>query len=199
MITENDQTDDTRQRILKVALELFAKHGFDGVSIREITELASCNLASMNYYFGTKKNLYDECLSSVEPVTNSRLSQILKTPVNRVEFEQSFIKFCEVVIEAVMENSSSLKLLITEINSQTTTQIRDSFLKPLTDSFESYLIEAQKNKVVSLKINASIFTQMVVAVIVSQKLYRSFQPFDKIPDDAFTIKIVETCTSNFYV
>jgi len=48
----------TRLRILDTAERLFAERGFDGVSVREITTKAGCNVASVNYYFGNKKGLY---------------------------------------------------------------------------------------------------------------------------------------------
>ena len=49
---------NTRERILCAAEELFAEKGYDGVSVREITDRARCNVASVHYYFGNKKGLY---------------------------------------------------------------------------------------------------------------------------------------------
>jgi AcrR family transcriptional regulator len=49
-----------RERILYEAEALFAARGFYAVTIREITQAAHCNLASVNYHFGNKKNLYME-------------------------------------------------------------------------------------------------------------------------------------------
>jgi AcrR family transcriptional regulator len=47
-----DANADTRARILQAAEMLFAEHGFDAVSMRDITTLAKVNLASVNYHFG---------------------------------------------------------------------------------------------------------------------------------------------------
>ncbi len=47
-------------RLLDVAEKLFAEKGFDATSVREITQSAGCNLASINYYFAHKDNLYQE-------------------------------------------------------------------------------------------------------------------------------------------
>lgn len=52
--------DRTRQRVLEAAGPLFAARGFDAVSVREITERAGTNVASVNYYFGGKEALYVE-------------------------------------------------------------------------------------------------------------------------------------------
>ena len=49
-----------RERLLEEAEALFAEKGYTAVSIREIIAAADCNVASINYYFGNKKNLYLE-------------------------------------------------------------------------------------------------------------------------------------------
>ena len=54
----------TRDRILDEAESLFARKGYHGVSVREITSAADCNLAAVNYHFGNKQNLYLEVFRS---------------------------------------------------------------------------------------------------------------------------------------
>lgn len=54
----------SRDRILSEAEGLFAQKGYHGVSIREITTAAECNVAAVNYYFGNKENLYLEVFRS---------------------------------------------------------------------------------------------------------------------------------------
>ncbi|MFW6082139.1 MAG: TetR/AcrR family transcriptional regulator [Desulfosalsimonas sp.] len=50
--------DNTRERLLDHGERLFAEKGYDGVSVREITAAADCNLAAVNYYFRGKQRLY---------------------------------------------------------------------------------------------------------------------------------------------
>ena len=52
--------DNARKRLLDQAENLFAKNGFAGVSVREITAAANTNLAAVNYHFGNKQKLYLE-------------------------------------------------------------------------------------------------------------------------------------------
>lgn len=54
----NHKNTDTRERLLTHAEALIARKGYHAVSIREITSAAKCNLASVNYHFGNKKQLY---------------------------------------------------------------------------------------------------------------------------------------------
>ena len=57
-----DQSSDTKMKIIEVARILFATHGFDGASIREIARVAEVNVASVNYHFSSKEKLFHEIL-----------------------------------------------------------------------------------------------------------------------------------------
>ncbi|HTY18349.1 MAG TPA: CerR family C-terminal domain-containing protein [Myxococcota bacterium] len=50
----------TRERLLAAAGAAFAAGGYRGAPLREIAERAGANLASANYYFGSKQKLYLE-------------------------------------------------------------------------------------------------------------------------------------------
>lgn len=55
-----EATGTARDRLLDTAESLFAERGFAHASVREITATASCNIAAVNYYFGSKEALYTE-------------------------------------------------------------------------------------------------------------------------------------------
>lgn len=60
--TTNDQ--ETRQRLLDAAAQLFAERGFKNVTIREICTEAGANVAAVNYHFRDKMGLYETILNS---------------------------------------------------------------------------------------------------------------------------------------
>lgn len=72
----------TKQAILDAAETLFAEQGFNQTSMRSITSRAAVNLASVNYHFGSKKNLiqavfkryFDVLMPGVEKVLNGHVS-----------------------------------------------------------------------------------------------------------------------------
>ncbi|HUW26699.1 MAG TPA: CerR family C-terminal domain-containing protein [Gallionella sp.] len=56
-------SDQTRTRLLNAAREVFAQHGFQGATVREICRRAEANVAAVNYHFGSKDGLLDEALN----------------------------------------------------------------------------------------------------------------------------------------
>jgi AcrR family transcriptional regulator len=58
--TEDTNEAATKAAVFATAERLFALHGFQSVSVRDITSEAGVNLASVNYHFGSKDALLFE-------------------------------------------------------------------------------------------------------------------------------------------
>jgi len=52
-------------KILKAAVELFSRKGFDGTRIAEIAEASGLPKANVYYYFSTKEDIYTKLIESV--------------------------------------------------------------------------------------------------------------------------------------
>lgn len=65
---------NTREQVVRAAEVLFARNGYSGTSLRQITEAADVNIAAVNYHFGSKENLLIEILDRVVvPINDERL------------------------------------------------------------------------------------------------------------------------------
>ena len=62
---------ETRDLILDAAEDLFSKHGFYGVTIREVAREAGVDTALVHYYFGAKRDLFDAVFLRRAEVWNS--------------------------------------------------------------------------------------------------------------------------------
>lgn len=69
--------EQTRARIVEAALSLFAERGFDGTSTRELGERAGCNIATLNYHFGSKAGLYEAAVAEVYRRLRRRVDEAL--------------------------------------------------------------------------------------------------------------------------
>lgn len=55
---------DTPAALIKAGRRLFAAHGYEGTSVRALTNAARANLGAITYHFGSKRKLYDVVLES---------------------------------------------------------------------------------------------------------------------------------------
>ncbi len=56
---------DTRERLFRAAIAVFAARGYRGATVRAICERAGANVAAVNYHFGDKERLYAEVLEHI--------------------------------------------------------------------------------------------------------------------------------------
>jgi AcrR family transcriptional regulator len=92
----------TKERILSAAEDLFAKSGFAGASLRQVTSAANVNLAAVNYHFGSKENLINELFKRrLDELTASRTAALDKVRGTRQPT-------LEAVLEAFVQPALSL-------------------------------------------------------------------------------------------
>jgi AcrR family transcriptional regulator len=68
--------EDTRRRILETALDLFAAHGYEGASTRQIADGAGVNLPAIQYYFGNKEGLYRAIIEDITADTDRHMASL---------------------------------------------------------------------------------------------------------------------------
>lgn len=61
-----ERRGDTRERIRTVALELFAEHGYEKTSLREIAERLQVTKAALYYHFKTKEDIVTSLFNDVQ-------------------------------------------------------------------------------------------------------------------------------------
>ena len=73
--------DETRQKVIDAALEIFGTLGLEAASTRAITRRAGVNLPALHYYFGGKDGLYQACAIHI----GDRMETYLKPAGSAIE------------------------------------------------------------------------------------------------------------------
>ncbi|MBP0622154.1 TetR/AcrR family transcriptional regulator [Cupriavidus consociatus] len=74
--TRARQAQDSRDRILKAAIKVFAQRGYDGGRIERISSLAKTYDRMIYYYFGSKEKLFVEVLETIYLQLNEAEQQL---------------------------------------------------------------------------------------------------------------------------
>ncbi|GLB50908.1 TetR/AcrR family transcriptional regulator [Neptunitalea lumnitzerae] len=69
---------DKQIQILEIAEKLFAEHGFDATSVRQIAKEADINIAMISYYFGSKEKLLETLLEYRNFDFRKEIAQIIE-------------------------------------------------------------------------------------------------------------------------
>jgi TetR/AcrR family transcriptional regulator, regulator of cefoperazone and chloramphenicol sensitivity len=92
------QKESTFQRLLQVAVEVFAEFGFRAATIRQICARANVNVASVHYHFQNKEVLYVKALSFAFEEANklypqdAALNRSLQPELRLKLFIENFLK-----------------------------------------------------------------------------------------------------------
>lgn len=98
--------EETRRRIVMIALRLFGERGFDGVSTREIAAEAGVNTPALQYYFDSKEGLYLACGELVAEQVRGTVDPMLARAVRLLEEDAPRVALIEAycaIVEALIE------------------------------------------------------------------------------------------------
>lgn len=73
------RSEETRRRLIAAGLELFARHGFDAVTTRQLAEAADVNQAAIPYHFGGKQGVYRAVAEHLAALTGASLRPLVET------------------------------------------------------------------------------------------------------------------------
>lgn len=103
---------DTRSKIITVAVELIGKQVNMNVTTREIAREANVNLASINYYFRSKDNLFNE-VEQFFANESRKIYEELEQP--DVEPRDKIARWALRIIEHLMEYPGILFMIATKL------------------------------------------------------------------------------------
>lgn len=114
--------DATRERLIRAAVDLFGRKGFDGVGAREISATAGVPLAAIPYHFGTKDALYraalervrDELATALAPAVQAARAALREGPAAAREGLAAFQAALLDVMAVNPQSASWAKMLLRE-------------------------------------------------------------------------------------
>jgi AcrR family transcriptional regulator len=144
--------EDTRERILLAAEQLFAERGISSTSMRALTNTAGVNLAAAHYHFGSKEALLDAVIEfRAAPVNRARIAALEAHAAERgdapLEVAAIFRAFLMPALQTVIESpegAAHLPRLFARLEAQPPELLEGIYRRHLGDISRRFVEALQK-------------------------------------------------------
>jgi len=156
-IADNNNSDSHKHakvRLLDSAEVLFAENGYDGTSIRDLTNAAKCNIAAVNYHFSGKENLYYQTVKRIMVVLRDvridSVNELMSRTNDSPGLSELLKTFSDSFLEPLVNQSRGklfVKLMTREmLNPRLPMQMfYDQTIAPVMNSFQQSLCKVCPN------------------------------------------------------
>jgi AcrR family transcriptional regulator len=135
-----------RDRLLNVALQLFAQKGFESTSIREIASAAEVTKPTLYYYFESKDGLYLELLDHVcGTIERTIRLSLVSQGTARSRIESFILGILNSIIEH-NENRQLLYVLLLDSRRDLLSRFHERISKLVTSSINEVLLDGIETK-----------------------------------------------------
>lgn len=185
--------NDKQLQILHTAEQMFAIKGFDGTSVRDISEAAGVNVAMISYYFGSKEKLIEALFEFRIGFLAERMEALLKeetmTPLQKIgklideHIDRAFASdrrsfFIIMTTEQLINKTPSILKKISELKKRT--------LDLLSELIQEGQVKGQFKKKIDFLLMLNTMVGTVSQTMCSQQMYRDLNNLQDMPDDDFT-------------
>ncbi|HAR39516.1 MAG: hypothetical protein A2W86_10055 [Bacteroidetes bacterium GWD2_45_23] len=108
------ETITTEQKIIRAADKLFTQKGYAATKTRDIAEEAGTNLALLNYYFGSKENLYKKVVQEKLRLLLGAMGSVLSD--ENISLEEKINSITENYTALLLENEELPIFILNELS-----------------------------------------------------------------------------------
>lgn len=163
-----DLKDPTRAILMKAAGKLFAKHGLDGVTVRDIAQEAGVNVAAVSYHFEGKEGLYRAVIEEFAQEKQTKIEGMLsKSPQTVEEYRIVSRILLYDFLTDVMQNPIPCQILLKELDAGLPVA-GDIFEKTMMHNFKRILKfheDAQEKGFIRKDISPQLIALMIQATV----------------------------------
>lgn len=178
----------TQKKIITVAKKLFADKGFEGTSIREIAKKAQVNVASINYYFKSKNNLYTFIIHEACHLLSTRAQLIYEEHLKKNEpVEEFFVAIFKDFLQYEDQITSNMKMLMsTHHDEELALEISGAnrFGPPGGQIFATAILDSLKKEISPKNLHwavKSLFAHMTHITIVNKCYLKKCEKSQALP------------------
>jgi AcrR family transcriptional regulator len=103
MAQPGDEVLRSRERVIEAATSLFASHGYDATTTREIGRLAGLNIATVAYHVGGKRELYQTIMKRAYEAERTALETAVADFLAAAHDQQSTVQSAQLLVSRYLD------------------------------------------------------------------------------------------------
>lgn len=154
---------DTKEQLLKQAIEIFSLKGFDGTTVKDLAEAAGVNVSLISYYFGGKEGLYNACFQKFGQQKLAFLEQVLTPAESAADFKAKTKIWISQFMSWGIEESAKVRMIHREMDCGLPL-MKEAFQETFMKTFlhiKTFIADAQKHGFV----NPALDPQEIAALL----------------------------------
>ncbi len=174
--------NDKQIQMLEVAEKLFAEHGFDGTSVRQIAQEADINIAMISYYFGSKEKLLEALFNFRMEDFRMELETILSKRENHIKTLNNIIAL---IVKRIHRNRLTHKIVNFEFSNESRGIDFENYVNQKRENyqlFEAFVKDGQKSGIFVKSVNIKLIIPTIVGTYFhwyyNQRFFKSFFELD---------------------
>jgi TetR/AcrR family transcriptional regulator len=168
MDREVSSAEDTRERLIRAAAQLFAEKGYEGASVKELASVAGVNVSLVSYHFGGKEGLFKAALEQFGKEGLGAAERILTPPASAEELQIRLKLFIEEAYRIQLSQPQLCRIRHRECDLQSPIAL-DIFKNTFHRVFEKlagFVESARKKGLLKEDLNAQIATIQLFGALV---------------------------------
>ncbi|MEJ2636170.1 MAG: TetR/AcrR family transcriptional regulator [Calditrichia bacterium] len=179
--------NNSKNRIFRVAAHLFAERGYNGVSMREISETTGLSKPTIYYYFGNKEGIYSSLVDAGLHFGSSEFQNLLEQDLS---IRQKIIEIAKIRFRQVLQFPEFAKFFLRLYTSTEKLPFLENFIKEagvrrqlLIRLIEEGVTRGEFGTSANPQLAAEIFMGAMMHFILNQLNSKEMLLSDKLAED----------------
>ena len=180
---------EKQDHIINAALDVFGKNGYKKASVADIAERAGIAKGMINYYFGSKKNLYLSLIQISGKIMQEEMQKRYDPEIT--DFFDNLKMMIGIKIEVIKEHPAILAFL-TSVNFETSDEVKNEVKEFISSGFDT------REKMMFEGIDVSRFKDDVDPKLINKFLVWSAEGFTSSMQRELDISKIDEFTEELY-
>lgn len=189
-LVDNGTDVNTKTKIFMVSAHLFAEKGYNGVSMREISEQSGVSKPTIYYYFGSKEGIYK---SLVDTGLAHILSSLERIQAQEISAKEKLVMLLKTYFRETLQRPEFIRFFINLFNSSENIAFLETAKTEAIKHWKTLSIMIQQG-IDSGEFGASAKPQLAAAIIggvLSNFIWQQLNSKEQILSDQLAEDIIE--------